>query len=175
MRFLFAAIVCSLAVGNMAAAASVQYDLVADFKGNNGAFKDGFSLSFEDKDNDKLFSIDELIPSTFSGVSYYPGGNIEIFFDVLSRVPTIPSVSDGNFVGFYLETGPNAYAVNYGYPLAGLDTIAYAGQFNFSVTERTQSISTVPVPGAVLMLTSSLAALLGMARRRQKFVSGVFA
>lgn len=106
-----------------------------------------FSLTYEDFNFDRLFSLNELL--AFTGV-FDPMGN---YFDTLLGIPTIPGIS-GNGNNF-----------RFGDSMGLLPNFSTAASTFTAFTTGLDGNSVVPEPGILALCVTGLAAL-GLTRRR---------
>jgi hypothetical protein len=148
--------VCLLLMMAVAPVYATTYNFVA----NSAYFGYGeFSLQYTDKDNDGLFSLDELI--NFSGVYLYAGSVWGwTTFTQLTRVPIYDSIksplTDGDYDGGY--NGPI-------WLFTVPDSPAYAAVTAISWTPYTQTA--VPLPPTALLLGTGILGLVGWRRIRK--------
>lgn len=134
-----AALACLLQAGAASAVTLIRLDATS----LGGAATD-FSLTFEDLDDDALFSLDEL--RTFTGINWFGAVYTEI-----RDVPEIPQIADGGnpFWTFFR-------------PAFGQSS----GGFNLWSYSLTTLPTTIPEPTTLSLLGLSLAGL-GWRMRRQ--------
>ena len=180
---LFAALVIvSQAVSPAKAVSTSSYDLVATT--NFPDVVGGFSLIFDDFDDNMLFSFNEL--TSFSGVvcfvcvngfngsiltdSYIgdePGDVlVGIFFDEILAVP--------NITGFTLGSGAFwSFTIGSLFPNGSLFTLdSFNGDlFLFESFNWEYDITLIPLPAPLLLLVTALAGLFGVSRLQRKAVA----
>jgi hypothetical protein len=136
-----------LAIAGAPAASAATYTLAAQ-SANPAAFG-GFSLTFDDLDDDTLFSLNELL--SFSGVEDFVEGRI---YDLLFAVPDIAGLTDGGDPFWrFVETS------------TGFAFTASTTGFAYERT-RLSPPPAVPAPAAGLVLAGALAALALIRQRR---------
>jgi hypothetical protein len=141
-----------LAILTGPAVAATTYDFVAT--GKPGFAAGNFSLQYVDADGDARFSLNELVPGSFSGVWCQPGTQYAWFDTVVSLVPShaYSPYTDGS--------GGTIWEFDVS-PWNG----SYEWQVNAASWTYTQSpVSTVPIPPSAFLLG---AGLLGLAGRRR--------
>ena len=106
-----------------------------------------FSLTYEDFNFDRLFSLNELL--AFTGV-FDANGN---YFDTLLGVPTIPGIT-GNGINF-----------RFGDSMGLLPNFIAAASTFTAFTTRVDGSSVVPEPGVLALCMTGLAALVFTRRK----------
>ncbi len=114
-----------------------------------------FTFTYEDFDEDELFSIDELL--TFSGVSVVTEARGTVFapqaYDTLRSAPSLANVADGSF-GDRWSFGRSNGTFNQD-----------ADRWTYEVTQLTAA--TVPLPAGLPLLVGGLA-VFGLVARKRK-------
>ncbi len=150
---LFAAIVIvSLAV-NPAKAVTMKFEIAA--KSLIPEELGNFLITYDDKDMDMLFSLNEL--RSFSGVLLFVEDGPNIILDILDVVPVIMDFADG--VGTDWEFSFTAMFPNV--------TISPASNWTYTVTKI---ITPIPLPAPLLLLVTALAGLFGVSRFKRQAV-----
>jgi len=140
-----AALVSACLAGPAAAAPIFRLDATSA-----DPFVSNFSLSFEDFDNNSLFSIDELQASSFSGFTF----NVVNFVPRLAEVPSIPGISTGGSVWVFTNIQQDSIV------RGGVSLWTYA-------LRELEPPVTVPEPTTLSLLGLSLAGLAWKTRRQR--------
>jgi hypothetical protein len=141
------------------AQASTTYDFVATHKPSYPTAGD-FSLQYVDVDGDARFSLNELVPGSFSHVRFESSPTHWAVYGTLYNVPSYSAVDSP-----YTD-GSNTWMFS--------DLLAWEGDVwamancSSSIYTYTQAAAAVPLPASVLLLGSGLAGLGAVGWRRRK-------
>jgi len=160
MRKLFVSLVLMLVMFILPSfvSADTTYLLTATTPAGNLS---GFSLSYADADHNQRFTLDELVPDSFSGMTYITGNpNYSGLWKEIAAVPVYDSVVSPytNGPGYY---GYETYWYFTSGPVSGYGLLAPSSTWSYNQTA-------VPLPPSVLLLGSGLLGLAAVGWRRRK-------